>query len=78
MLWWLPVWVRRDQSLGMQIKVEWDVPTEVWDIPLNTVALSEEGFEKTYQGTVLLAHHRIALQPNQSWVRSWRVGVKPL
>jgi len=74
----VPVWQRRDNSLGMQVKVEWDVPTDVWDIPLNTVALSEEGFEKTYQGTVLLAHHRMTLQPNQSWVRSWRVGVKSL
>ena len=51
-------------------------PTDLWEFPLETVSLSEEGFERTYQGTVLLAHSKITLQPGQVWVRSWRVGVQ--
>jgi len=71
-----PVWQRRDESLGVAVKVEFDTPTDLWDVPLHTVALSEEGFEKTYQGTSLVAHTRVTLLPGQSCVRSWRVSVK--
>jgi hypothetical protein len=73
-----PIWQRRDESLGIAVKVEFDAPTDLWDMPLQTVALSEEGFEKTYQGTVLVAHTKVKLAPTQTWVRSWRVGVKAL
>lgn len=69
------VWLRRDHGFGIATKVQFDVPTDLWEFPLQTVSLSEEGFEKTYQGTVLLAHSRINLNPGQSWVRTWRVGV---
>ena len=50
---------------------------DLWEFPLETVSLSEEGFERTYQGTVLLAHAKISLQPGQVWLRSWRIGVGP-
>ena len=73
-----PIWQRRDESLGIAVKAEFDAPTDLWDVPLQTVALSEEGFERTYQGTILVAHTKVALQPGQSWVRSWHVGVKTL
>ncbi len=70
-------WSRRDHGYGLSLKVQFDLPTDLWEFPLETVSLSEEGFERTYQGTVLLAHSKIALQPGQVWVRSWRVGVQP-
>lgn len=69
--------IRRDHGHGLNIKIQFDLPTDLWEFPLETVSLSEEGFERTYQGTVLLAHSRITLQPGQVWVRSWRVGVQP-
>ena len=69
------VWLRKDHGFGIAAKVQFDVPTDLWEFPLQTVSLSEEGFERTYQGTVLMAHSRIHLNPGQSWVRSWRVGV---
>ena len=69
-------YVRRDHGHGLGLKMQFDMPTDLWEFPLETVSLSEEGFERTYQGTVLLAHSRITLQPGQVWVRSWRVGVQ--
>lgn len=66
-------WVCRDDVNGHAIKVDFDIPTDLWEFPLETVSLSEEGFERTYQGTVLLAHARVSLQPGQVWVRSLRV-----
>lgn len=74
----VPVWERRDDSIGIAVKVEFDAPIDVWDMPLQTVALSEEGFEKTYQGTVIVAHVKGTLAPKQILRRSWHVGVKTL
>ena len=68
-------WIRRDHGYGLILKIQFDLPTDLWEFPLETVSLSEEGFERTYQGTVLLAHSKITLQPGQVWVRSWRMGV---
>jgi len=68
-------WVRRDHGYGVTLKINFDIPMDLWEFPLETVSLSEEGFERTYQGTVLLAHSRLTLNPGQVWVRSWKVGV---
>jgi alpha-amylase len=69
-------WLRPDHGYGLVLSLQFDLPIDLWEFPLETVSLSEEGFERTYQGTVLLAHSRIALQPGQVWIRSWRVGVQ--
>jgi len=69
-------WLRPDHGYGLVLGVHFDLPTDLWEFPLETVSLSEEGFERTYQGTVLLAHSRISLQPGQVWTRSWRIGVQ--
>ncbi len=67
-------WQRRDPGMGFMVKAQFDAPTNLWEFPLQTVSLSEEGFERTYQGTVLVAHERISLNPGQVLVRSWRVS----
>jgi 4-alpha-glucanotransferase len=70
-------WLRRDEAFGLTTRVNFDVPTDVWEFPLQTVSLSEEGFERTYQGTVLLAHARLTLHPGQYFVRTWSVRTEP-
>ena len=40
-------------------------PVSVWFFPLMTVSKSEEGFERTYQGSSLLFLHPIKLTPGQ-------------
>ncbi len=70
-------WGRRDHGFGLVLKAQFDIPMDLWEFPLETVSLSEEGFERTYQGTVLLAHARVTLQPGQVWVRTWKVSVTP-
>ncbi len=71
------VWQRRDHGFGLHLKVQFEQPMDCWDFPLETISLSEEGFERTFQGTVLLAHQRLALAPGQQVVRSWNVEVTP-
>lgn len=39
----------------------------LWRLPLFTVSLSEGGFEKVQQGTLLLPQWQVALQPGESW-----------
>ena len=38
----------------------------VWRFPVETVSQSEEGFEKTYQGSCILIHWIITLNGNKS------------
>lgn len=49
-------------------------PVEVHFFPLMTVSMSEEGFEKSYQGTALYFTHRIDLAPGRS--EGWELNVE--
>ncbi len=44
-----------------------DQPCALWTFPLETVTMSEAGYERGYQGTVLLNVWTLHLQPGQSW-----------
>lgn len=39
-----------------------DVPATVWRFPIETVSLSEGGFERIYQGSVAICHWRVKLE----------------
>ncbi len=69
-------WQRQDDAYGLTFNLRFERPMECWDFPLETISLSEEGFERTYQGTVLLAHQRLWLAPGQEELRSWSIEVK--
>ena len=38
-----------------------------WQFPLETISLSEAGFERTYQGTTLMAHWPLSLAVDAAW-----------
>jgi alpha-amylase len=42
-----------------KISLSSDKNFNFWTFPLETVSLSEEGFERTYQGTSMLCHHQL-------------------
>ena len=42
-------------------------PATVWRFPLETVSQSESGFERSYQGSVILAQWRLVLPPQGQW-----------
>jgi alpha-amylase/alpha-mannosidase (GH57 family) len=44
-------WERSDKHSGFMIKFNIDTNADIWVYPIETVSLSESGFEKTYQGT---------------------------
>jgi hypothetical protein len=70
-------WQRRDHGFGLVTQILLDNPADLWEFPLETVSLSEQGFERTYQGTVLLFHRHLNLEPGQMDAVSWRVEVTP-
>ncbi|HEX9006643.1 MAG TPA: alpha-amylase/4-alpha-glucanotransferase domain-containing protein, partial [Bacteroidota bacterium] len=52
-----------DRWLHLQTVFTFDTPAVLWRFPLETVSLSEGGFERIYQGSVVLPHWRIHLDP---------------
>jgi alpha-amylase len=55
----------RDESIGFEVALDVAPTSQLWRFPLETVSQSERGFEKTYQGTVLLFHWRFSLKPGE-------------
>ena len=55
----------RDEFSGFEVSLDVSPPSQLWRFPLETVSQSESGFEKTYQGTVLLFHWRFSLEPGE-------------
>lgn len=54
-----------DEWLGVEVKLRFEQPTLVWRFPIETVSLSEAGFERVYQGSVVLPSWRIHL--GETW-----------
>jgi alpha-amylase len=64
-----------DEWLGGEVALRWPMPAEVAWAPVETVSLSETGFERIYQGSSLLVAWPVRLQPGQSWETSLRVVI---
>jgi alpha-amylase len=55
-----------DEWLRLEARVTPDEPMALWRFPIETVSLSEGGFERVYQGSVLFAHCPLELRPGES------------
>ncbi len=55
----------RDEACGFQISLGLSPQAQLWRFPLEAVSQSETGFQKTYQGTMLLFHWPISLKPGE-------------
>ena len=67
----------RDEYLGLSTGIRLAREGEVWIFPVETVSLSEGGFESVYQSTVLLPFWEIALDPGKSWEMEIRHFIVP-
>ncbi|HLE32519.1 MAG TPA: alpha-amylase/4-alpha-glucanotransferase domain-containing protein [Bacteroidota bacterium] len=52
----------RDEWLGVEVRIECGTPASFWRFPLETVSLSEAGFERIYQGSVVIPHWKFNLE----------------
>jgi hypothetical protein len=54
-----------DKWQGFAVRVTLDRPAAMWRFPLETVSMSEAGFERVYQGSVVLVHWKISPKPGE-------------
>jgi len=66
-----------DEWLGLEARITPDGPMELWRFPIETVSVSEAGFERIYQGSVFLAHTLLELGPGESQSLGFRYEVLP-
>jgi 4-alpha-glucanotransferase len=52
-----------DEWHRFRVTVELDRPADIWCGPIETVSQSEDGFERTYQGSAILASWSLTLKP---------------
>jgi len=64
-----------DEWLGGEVALSFTAPAEVAWAPVETVSLSESGFERIYQGSALLVAWPVRLAPGEIWEVSLRVRV---
>jgi hypothetical protein len=55
----------RDEATGFEVSLGRFPPGQLWRFPLETVSQWESGFQRTYQGTVLLFHWPFFLAPGE-------------
>ncbi|MEX2116367.1 MAG: alpha-amylase/4-alpha-glucanotransferase domain-containing protein [Bacteroidota bacterium] len=51
----------RDEWLGADVQIDVGTPTTFWRFPLETVSMSESGFERIFQSSVVIPHWRFRL-----------------
>jgi len=44
------LWIKEDDGFNIKVEIEFSEEILLWTFPIETVSLSESGFEKTYQG----------------------------
>jgi len=57
----------KDHYSKLDINFKLDPPCQLWHFPIYTVSLSEAGFEKVYQSSVLFPHWKLSLAPEETW-----------
>ncbi len=56
-----------DEKQKFDVSVSFSEPAGLWRFPLETISMSEGGFEKVFQGAILLSHWKINLERKNSW-----------
>lgn len=57
----------KDYFTKMNVLWQFAQPARLWRFPLETVSQSETGFERSYQGSVLMPLWTVSLSPKGSW-----------
>ena len=66
----------RDKWSGIEVDISYSEKSRLWVYPVETVSQSEDGFERTYQGTAFLPIWRLNLKPQEEWDMNISLNVK--
>ncbi len=64
-----------DEWTGFKITLHSGKQCSFWRTPIETVSLSEAGFERVYQGSIIFALWDISLKPQETWDVKLRIRV---
>jgi 4-alpha-glucanotransferase len=67
-----------DEYLKLRIALNFPEASGVWRFPIETVSLSEAGFERVYQGSIIWPLYDLVLQPSETAERKLRVNFQLL
>jgi alpha-amylase len=67
-----------DQWNGMDVVLKMDRNGHFWRFPVETVSLSESGFEKIFQGSCLFFYWPLELEPKGHFEVSIELGIYSL
>ncbi len=67
-----------DEEEGIQIHFTFPEEVDVWRFPVETVSLSEAGFERIYQSTTFLFRWRVLIPAGIPWDRGFGLRVSDL
>ena len=65
-----------DPHRGFRIRLEWSKPCGLWKAPVETVSLSETGFETVYQSTSLMPVWPVVLNPGEQFNISFHLKLE--
>jgi alpha-amylase len=67
-----------DEWTGMKVVLGTDRRCRLWRFPIETVSLSESGFEKIFQGSCLLLYWPLDLDPGRQFEVTVELGIHPI
>lgn len=67
-----------DAWAAIAVSLAWERPATLAWAPVETVSLSEAGFERIFQGTALLLSWPLDLAPGQEWREQMRLSIQEL
>ncbi len=56
-----------DEHEGVAVRIENSVPARLWRVPVESVSLSEGGFERVFQSVAVLYSWELRLAPGEVW-----------
>jgi len=66
----------RDDWYQFQLTLRFGKAVGLWRYPVETISQSEDGFERTYQGSCLLAHRALKLKPGAGEEFKWTLSLE--
>ncbi|NNF06104.1 MAG: DUF1926 domain-containing protein, partial [Candidatus Eisenbacteria bacterium] len=66
-----------DSWRGFAVQLDWERPAGLWRVPVETVSMSEEGFERIYQASSVVPHWKVELKPKGMWSMQFELKVTP-
>lgn len=64
-----------DGLRGCQVTLTFGQKADVWYFPIETVSMSEDGFEKVYQSTVIMPVWNITIESGDNWDNTMEVQI---